>query len=81
MQDMLLLAAVVATFGLGWILMKKLDFFLENHCQTLNPQLRYGFLSASHAIIKGNMWNEVQEIAVRKGEKMKRSRFIIASDS
>ena len=73
MQDMLLLAAVVATFGLGWILMKKLDFFLENHCQTLNPQLRYGFLSASHAIIKGNMWNEVQEIAVRKGEKMKMS--------
>ena len=55
MQDMLLLAAAAATFGLGWILMKKLDFFLENHCQTLNPQLRYGFLSASHAIIRGNM--------------------------
>lgn len=73
MQDILLLAAAAAIFGLGWILMKKLDFFLENHCQTLNPQLRYGFLSASHAIIRGNMWNKVQEIAVRKGEKMKMS--------
>ena len=76
MQDMLLLAAVAATFCFGWFLMKKLDFFLENNCQSLNPQLQFeknrlqnGFLSVPHDIIKRNMWNKVQGIAVRKGEK------------
>ena len=34
MQDMLLLAAVAATFCFGWFLMKKLDFFLENNWYT-----------------------------------------------
>ena len=58
MQDMLLLAAVAATFCFGWFLMKKLDFFLENNCQSLNPQLQFeknrlqnGFLSVPHDII------------------------------
>lgn len=50
MQDLLLLAAIAATFVLGWFLMKRLDDLLENNCQAqeLQPEsvgdtLRIGF--------------------------------------
>lgn len=42
MQDLLLLAAVSATFVFGWFLMKKLDWFLEDNRQTQDLQLKSG---------------------------------------
>lgn len=50
MQDVLLLAVVAATFAFGWLLMGKLDHFLEENCHGQEGQplsdgntLRLGF--------------------------------------
>ena len=42
MQDLLLLAVVAAVFVFGWVLMNRLDRFLENNRQVQGLELSSG---------------------------------------